>query len=102
MSKLVAVDVAVLPPPDITARAIALSASLPAEGSEGLRVDAEHLPHITLTQQFIREEEIEAAFERIDEIVTPLRPIRVVATGAGNSGHTVWIAIERNSELAHV
>jgi 2'-5' RNA ligase len=100
MSKLVAVDVAVLPPPDITARVIALSASLPAEGSEGLRLDAEHLPHITLTQQFIREEELDAAFERIDEIVTPLRPIRVVATGAGNSGHTLWIAIERTPEIA--
>jgi 2'-5' RNA ligase len=100
VSKLVAVDVAVLPPPDITTRAIALSAALPAEGSEGLRLDAEHLPHITLTQQFIREEELDAAFERIDEIVTPLGPIRVVATGAGNSGHTLWIAIERTPELA--
>ena len=88
MSKLVAVDVAILPPPDITARAIALSAALPAEESEGPRLDAERLPHITLTQQFIRAEELDAAFERIDGIVSSMRPIRIVATGAGNSGHT--------------
>jgi 2'-5' RNA ligase len=100
MSKLVAVDVAVLPPPDITTRAVALSAAMAPKGSSGLRLDAEHLPHVTLTQQFIREEELDAAFERIDEVVTGLRPIRVVATGAGNSGHTLWIAIERTPELA--
>ncbi len=100
MSKLIAVDIAILPPPDITARAIELSAALLAEGSQGLRLDAEHLPHITLTQQFIREEELEAAFERVDEVVAPLRPMRVVATGGGASGHTLWIAIERTPELA--
>jgi 2'-5' RNA ligase len=100
MSKLVAVDVAVLPPPEITTRAIALSAALPAQGSQDLRLDGEHLPHITLTQQFIREEELDAAFERIDEVVRALGPIRVLATGAGNNGHTLWIAIERTPELA--
>src|SRR5688500_20305923 len=93
MSKLVAVDVAILPPPDITARAIALSAALPAEGSQGLRLDAEHLPHITLTQQFIREDELDAAFERIDEVVAGLRPIRGVASGGGESGRTLWTAV---------
>ena len=99
MSKLVAIDVAILPPPDVTTRAIELSAALPVEGSQGLRLDAEHLPHITLTQQFIREDELDAAFERIDDVVAGLRPIRVVATGAGASGHTLWIEIERSPEL---
>src|SRR5687767_15996328 len=99
MSKLVAVDVAILPPPDITARAIELSAALPAEGSQGLRLDAEHLPHITLTQQFIREDELDAAFERIDEVVAGLRPMRVVATGGGAGGHRLWIEVERTPEL---
>src|SRR5688572_6240805 len=100
MSKLVAVDVAILPPPDITARAIEINAALPAEGSQGLRLDAEHLPHITLTQHFIREEELDAAFERVDEVVAGLPPMRVLATGAGKSGHTLWIAIEKTPELS--
>jgi 2'-5' RNA ligase len=100
MSKLVAVDVAILPPPNITARAIEISAALPAEGSQELRLDAEHLPHITLTQHFIREEELDAAFERVDEVVAQQPPLRVLATGAGKSGHTLWIAIENTPQLS--
>jgi 2'-5' RNA ligase len=102
MSTLVAVDVAILTPPEITARAIELSAALPADGSQGLRLDSEHLPHITLTQQFIREDELDAAFERIDGIVATAAPLRVVATGPGRSGHTLWIAIERTPELSEL
>jgi 2'-5' RNA ligase len=100
MSKLVAVDVAILPPPDITARAIALSDTLAAEGSAELRLDAEHLPHITLTQHFIREEELDDAFARVDDVVAGLQPIRVRATGAGRSDHTLWIAIENTPDLS--
>src|SRR5688500_5582733 len=100
MSELVAVVVASLPPPDICARAFEINAALPAEGSQGLRLDAEHLPHITLTQHFIREEELDAAFERVDEVVAGLPPMRVLATGAGKSGHTLWIAIEKTPELS--
>src|SRR5687768_13321180 len=102
MSTLVAVDVAILPPPDITARAVELSAALPAESSQGLRLDAQHLPHITLAQLFIREEELDVAFDRVDEVVRTLEPLRVVATGAGRSGHTLWIAIERTPGLSEL
>src|SRR5688500_9309293 len=100
MSKLVAVDVAILPPPDITARAIALSDTLAAEGSAELRLDAQHLPHITLTQHFIREEERDEAFGRIDDVVAALPPMRVLAIGAGRSDHTLWIALEHTPELS--
>jgi 2'-5' RNA ligase len=99
MSKLVAVDVAILPPADVAARVIGYSAALPAEGSRGLRLDAEHIPHITLTQQFVREEELDAASARIDACVEDLVPLRLTATGAGQSGHTLWVAIENTPEL---
>jgi 2'-5' RNA ligase len=99
MAKLVALDVAILPPPEVSARAVELSASLPAEGSQGLRLDAEHLPHVTLAQQFVREEELDAVFERIDAVVAGQPPMRVLVTGSGNSGHTLWLAIERTPEL---
>jgi 2'-5' RNA ligase len=99
MSKLVALDVAILPPPDIGTRVSDYSAALPAEGSQGLRLDAEHLPHITLTQQFVREEELDTAFARIDAVLQQVAPMRVVATGGGKGGHTLWVAIERTPEL---
>src|SRR5688572_9891422 len=100
MAKLIALDVAILPPPDISTRAMALSAALPGEGSEGLRLDHEHLPHITLTQQFVREEEIDVAFEHVDGVLRAFPPLQITATGGGKGGHTLWIAIERTQELA--
>jgi hypothetical protein len=48
-----AIDIAILPPADVSARAIALSAALPADESQGLLLGVDRLPHITLTQQFV-------------------------------------------------
>lgn len=100
MSKLVALDVALLLPPDVAQKAIAWSASLPAEGSQVLRLDAEHLPHVTLTQQFVREEEADEVFARIAEVCGGCPSFRVVATGGASSGHTMLVAIERTAEIA--
>ena len=99
MSKLVALDVAILPPPDVAQRAVACSATLPAEGSQGLRLDAEHLPHVTLTQQFVREDEMDAVLACIGDVCASLPPFRALATGGGKSGHTLWITIERTPEI---
>jgi 2'-5' RNA ligase len=100
MSKLLALDVAILPPPDVRQRAVELSAALPSESDDRLRLDAEHIPHITLTQQFIRVEELDPAFERIDEVLRAERPMTVHVTGGGKSAHSVWMAIERTTALA--
>ena len=59
MAKLIALDVAILPPPDVSARAIAASDALAQGDESGPRLDAGHLPHITLSQQFVREEELD-------------------------------------------
>jgi 2'-5' RNA ligase len=98
MSKLVAMDVAILPPADVTARAIEFSAALPSERSQ-YRLDAEHLPHITLTQQFVRQDELDSAFARIDEALQQQRSLRIAITGGGQSGHTLWLSVERTPDL---
>src|SRR5687767_2399322 len=102
MSQLLALDVAVLLPPDARQRAIDLSAALPAAESHGLRLDVGHLPHITLTQMFVRADELDTAFERIDEVLRDQRPLTVHVTGGGSSGggSSVWMAIDRTPELA--
>jgi 2'-5' RNA ligase len=102
MSQLLAIDVAILPPPDVRARAIALSAALPSEGSQGLTLDDTHLPHVTLTQAFVRAEELDAALERVDEVLRCERPFTVDVTGAGKGGHTIWMAIERTPKLVEL
>src|SRR5512145_2661713 len=99
MVKIVALDVAILPPPDIMSRAIACSAALPADGSQGLRLDGEHLPHITLTQQVVRHEELDIVFSRVEDVLEGRAPLRVRITGGGQSGHTLWLTAERTPEL---
>lgn len=94
-----ALDVAILPSSEVAARAVAVSAALPEEGAKGLRLDAEHLPHITLSQQFVRDEELPAVFERLNEVLAEQPPLRVRITGGGHSGHTLWMAVERTEEL---
>jgi 2'-5' RNA ligase len=100
MSALLALDVAMLLPLAARQKAITLSAGLPAEQSHDFRLDAEHLPHITLTQQFVRVEEIDAALERIDETLRTERPLRVRVTGGGKGHSSVWMAVERTDAIA--
>jgi 2'-5' RNA ligase len=80
-------------------RAVELSASLPASESHGLRLDDEHLPHITLSQQFIRAEERELAFEKIDEVLRGQKPLKLTVTGGGRSNSGVWMAVEKTPRL---
>lgn len=100
MSKLLALDVAILPPPDVLERAIRLSAALPAGESQPLRLDAEHMPHITLTQQFVRMDELDAMLERVDEALRGQPPLTVNVTGGGKGASSVWIAVERTEAIA--
>ena len=99
MSGLLALDVAILPPPDVSRQAMELSAGLRPEGPEGLRLDAEHLPHVTLTQCFVRESEIDTALERAGGVLTGQPPLRLMVTGAGRSGHTLSMTVERTPDL---
>jgi 2'-5' RNA ligase len=98
MSRLVALDVAVLPPPAVAARAVDISASLPAASRE-FQLDAEHFPHITLIQSFIREDELDVAFERVDETLRGRDALHIRVTGGGRGASSVWLAIERRPEL---
>ena len=56
--ELVAIDIALLLPEGANQRAKAANAAMLAarsQGSERLRFDATHLPHITLVQMFVRD-----------------------------------------------
>jgi 2'-5' RNA ligase len=102
MPDLIAIDVAILPPADVTQRAIALSASLPQEPDQALRLDSDHLPHITLMQLFVRANELETAFGRIRDIVQGRPPLLLRVPGSGKSDHTVWMEIERTGDLVEL
>ena len=97
-----AIDIAILPPADVSARAIALSAALPAEESQGLLLGADRLPHITLTQQFVPSESLDSFLAQLDRVLGDRQPIRVHVTGGGKGSNSVWMAIERTPALANL
>ena len=102
MSDLLALDVALLLPPDVRQRAIHLNATLPGHKSDGLRLDEEHLPHITLSQQFVRIDELEALVDRVDEALRNQGPLTVHVTGGGKGGRSVWMLVDRADAVVNL
>lgn len=98
----VAIDIAILPPPGVSERAVALSAALPSAESQGLRLGPESLPHITLTQQFVSRDSLDAAIAEVDLVLRdrPSLPLRV--TGGAKGSNSVWMTIERTAMLAEL
>jgi 2'-5' RNA ligase len=94
-----AIDIAILPPPEVLERAIVLSAALPPAESQGLRLGPEFLPHITLTQQFVSRDSLDAAIAQVDHMLRGREPLRLRVTGGGKGGNSVWMAIERTATL---
>ena len=99
MPPLIAVDVALLPPERVCQQALALNAALPAAESQGLRLDAAHLPHITLTQQFIDAGELPRIEPGVTATLSRYGPLTLNVTGAGRGSRSVWMSIQRTPEL---
>jgi hypothetical protein len=93
MEPLIAVDVAILPPPLVTDAAVQLSAALPESESKGLRLDARHLPHITLTQQFVRAEDVVVITEAIGQLLTRRTALQLSIVGPGRGSSSVWMRV---------
>jgi 2'-5' RNA ligase len=94
-----AIDIAILPPEEVSARAIASSAALPAGESQGLLLGRDCLPHITLTQQFVPAASLDALFAQLDHMLRDRAPLRLRVTGGGRGSSSVWMSIERTPEL---
>lgn len=101
MPDLLALDVAMLPPPDVRDLAIRLSTALPDADVEGLRLDEGRLPHVTLTQQFVRTGDLNRILGRLDHVLRRQPPLTMHVTGAGKTlAGTVWMAVARSDALA--
>jgi 2'-5' RNA ligase len=99
MSTLIAFAMAILPPPGIGQRAVELGASLPPEESKGLRLGPRHLPHITLTQQFVRADELAPVLARVEGVLRDHPPLEVHVTGGTSVGGAAWMVVEPSSDL---
>ena len=98
-AKTTAIDIAILPPPDVSERAVALSAALPSAESQGLRLGPEFLPHITLTQQFVSRDSLDAAIVQVDQVLRDRPPLRLRVTGSVKGSASVWMTIDRTADL---
>ena len=99
MSTVLAIDIAILPPPDISQRAIDLSAQLPKDESEGLRLGREHLPHITLLQQFVDSNDLPVLLDRIGDSMQKQGPLSLRIVGGASGSRSVWMEIERTPAI---
>ena len=88
-----AVDIAILLPPAVNDMALTLSAGLPAAESLGLRLDATHLPHITLAQQFVAVTAVPAVAEAVERVLRDQHPLPLAVIGPGRGARSVWMQI---------
>ena len=96
---LVAVDVAILLPPDVNELALQLSAALPPAETQGLRLDATHLPHITLAQAFVAEDDIDRTAAAIAAQVQDIGPLPLTVAGSARSSSSIALSIEMSPAL---
>ena len=99
MGPLIAVDVAVLLPAAVADLAVALAAGLPASDSLGLQLDATHLPHITLTQQFITRTAVADAAGAVERVLRNQPALSLAVVGPGRGSQSVWMQIGLTPEL---
>jgi len=97
-SPLVALDIAILLPPDISASVEQLNKRLAAP-PEGFRFDKRHLPHISLVQQFSPTTELKAIQQTIEHIVWDHPPLDLTLASVKANETTSSLTVTPSSAL---
>ena len=100
MPTLIAIDAVLLPPPEVARMAIALSRAMPANESQGLVLDDEHVPHVTLAQLFVTASRLDAALDRVGAVARGVEPLRISVSGGARGSSSVWMSIERSRAIS--
>ena len=98
MSDTTAVDVALLPTPDLRRRLLSINRTL-APPPIGFRFDRTHLPHLTLAQQFVRYDDIERLSPGIGRTLQGHRPLTLTTTRVSVGGTASTLGVERTAAL---
>lgn len=98
---LIAIDIAILPPDEVAARAQAVNQALLAQAGDpnGLRLDDTHLAHVTLVQLFIRKSNLSAMLDRVSDVLRGQAPIALRVPGVEARDGVVHLAIEPTPKL---
>ena len=97
---LVALDVAILPPPEVSAQAIAVSRGLARNGEETFALSGPRLPHVTLAALFVATGEVDAACQAVALQLTDQPALPLHVHGGDRRGRTLWLGIDRSQALA--
>jgi len=74
MSDLTAIDILMLPDETMHSRAEALNEEMRQSVPEGFALDANHTPHITLLQRYVRSDDLDAVFEAVGKAIDAADP----------------------------
>ncbi len=89
---LVAVDAAILLPPAAQQVVAQLNARL-APPPDGFRFDADHLPHVTLAQQFVPAADLRLVTAEIGAVLASFPPLTLTAERLASSGTTTSLVL---------
>jgi len=100
MPPLVALDIAILPPAGVAARAVEVSRTLVPDGAETFQLGGARLPHITMAALFVAAADVDAACAAVGRALAdqPVLPLR--SHGGDQRGRTLWLGIDRSDALA--
>ena len=97
-ASLVAVDAALLLPAEARETAARLNARL-AGPPDGFRFDADHLPHVTLAQQFVPAADLRLAAAEIEAVLAAFPPLTLTAERLASSGRTTSLVLAATPPL---
>ena len=96
---LLAVDVALLLPPEAQEAVARLNARLTGP-PDGFRFDAGHLPHVTLVQQFVPAADLSRAAAEVGAVLAGAAPLTLTADRLASSGLTTSLLLAATPALA--
>jgi 2'-5' RNA ligase superfamily len=94
-----AIDVALLLPERTAARAVALNRTLSGDRQGSLRLDENHLPHITLAQQFVARPTLPALLAALAGIARAQRPLELRVRDVTTQGVSLTLAVAPSAHL---
>ena len=94
-----AIDVALLLPERVAAFAVALNRRLSGDRQGDLRLDENHLPHITLAQQFVARQRLPELLTTAAAIAGTERPLGLHVEGVITQGTSLTLAVGHSAPL---
>lgn len=89
---LLAIDVALLPPPAARAPVAQRNARLTGP-PDGFRFDADHLPHVSLVQQFVPAADLPAVAAEVGAVLAGAAPLTLTAERLASNGITTSLVL---------